>query len=150
LRDVHGVGFSWLNDHGLLRRRGLCSTFSWSRSRLRWLGLDLLLMGLDLLLRSTLEGSRLHRAVSHRLDRPHNVLGLIVVGFAKRRGPRQVVVHRLEHRRKLAQGLDTRVPRLRIHLRRQLIMWKFLIVLKPFVRGDNLVRVGRCGQDPGE
>jgi hypothetical protein len=108
---------------------------------LRWLGHDFLL-------RSALEGSRFHRAVSHRLERLHNVIGLVVVGFAKRRGPRQTVVHRLEHLRKLAQRLDARIPRLRIHLRRQLIMRKLLILLKPFVSSDNLVRVGRRGQDP--
>jgi hypothetical protein len=29
-------------------------------------------------------------------------------------------------------------------------MWKLLILLKPFLGSDDLIRVGRCGENPGD
>lgn len=120
LGHIHDIWLGWLDDHGLLLRRGLSATFGRSRRRR---------LRLDLLLRRALERPRLHRSVSKRLDRRHYVIWLVVIGFAKRRGPGQTIVHRLENLRKLGKRFDAGIPSLSIDLGSQLIRRELWVLL---------------------
>jgi hypothetical protein len=106
-------------------------------------------LNFNLLLWRALERASANRTIAQRLDSGHDVIGLIVIRFAKCRGPRQTVVHRLQNRRKLGQRLDTWIPGLGIYCIGQLITREIRVLLEPGVIFNDLIRIGRRHQDLG-
>ena len=96
------------------------------------------------ILRRSLETAGLLGAVTHRLYRVHDVLRLVVVRIAERRGPGKIFVHVAEDVGECRQSLDAGIPRHLVHGLRQGFAVKVVMVMNPAVSLHDLLR--ECGR----
>src|SRR5216683_731217 len=85
--------------------------------------------------------------LTHRLDSIRHILLLVGICVAKRRSPREVLVHVFKNRGKLAEGLNARVPRLFVDFFCQLFTLEVGMALHPPVCLDNLGGLGGSGEN---
>src|SRR6267154_627436 len=100
-----------------------------------------------LLLFIAIEVAGLVSLLTHCLDGICHILLLVGVCVAKRRSPREVLVHVFKNRGKLAEGLNARVPRLFVDFFCQLFTLEFGMASHPPVRLDNLSGIGGSGEN---
>src|SRR5467141_3102867 len=100
-----------------------------------------------LLLFIAIEVAGLVSLLTHCLDGICQILLLVGVCVAKRRSPREVLVHVFKNRGKLGEGLNARVPGLLVDFLCQLFTLEFGMALHPPVRLDNLSGIGGSGEN---
>src|SRR6266481_3715869 len=100
-----------------------------------------------LLLVIAIEVAGLVSLLTHCLDGICQILLLVGVCVAKRRSPREVLVHVFKNRGKLGEGLNARVPGLLVDFLCQLFTLEFGMALHPPVRLDNLSGIGGSGEN---
>src|SRR6267142_6361019 len=76
-----------------------------------------------------------------------HILRLVYVCIAKRRRPRQVLVHVFKNRRELRQGLYARIPVLFVDFFGELVTLEIGMTLHPALRLDNLSWIRGSGEN---
>src|ERR1700681_4550231 len=116
LRHVDHFGIGWFDDDGVA-------------------------LGRYLLLFIAVQMAGLVSLLTQCLDRIRDILLLIGVGIAKRRRPREILVHVFKTRGKLCESFYARVPVLFVYLFCQLFPFEAGMTLHPAVRLDNFGRI---------
>jgi hypothetical protein len=80
------------------------------------------------------------------LDGVHHVFRLVEIGVAKLRRPWGIFRQIVEHRRKLRQAFDGRVPGHGVRPGGALIRRQRQVRVQPGIRRGNLIRIGGCRQ----
>src|SRR6266481_2978383 len=76
-----------------------------------------------------------------------HILRLVYICLAKRRRPRQVLVHVFKNRRELRQGLYARIPVLFVDFFAELVTLEIGMTLHPALRLDNLSWIRGSGEN---
>src|SRR5712672_2383732 len=109
-----------------------------NRFRIRRLDNDCVSLRCYLLLFIATQMSGVLSVSAHLLNSIGHVLRVVCVGLAQRRTPRQILVHVLEHGRKLRERLYARIPILFIDFFGEIFALEVRMPLHPAIRLDDL------------